>query len=342
MNGLLIGMAAAMAAPQPSDLKTFQDWTIGCDNGRACQAVGLVPASDDSWDEHATTAVITREAGANDAPQIFISAGPKPYASATIDGQRFALKPERPGVDSGAYRPTDPARFLAAFLKGKQAELTDTSGKTEDHVSAAGLTAAMLYMDEQQKRAGTQTAIVRKGPRPASSMPPAPPLPMVRATLPRGAKALAISAAETARIDKESGCSDGRIDEEKPRTEIVAIDASHSLILIDCGHGAYNFSTVPYIAARANGRTRIALAQFDSMPGWGVDNDTPELVNAIWEPKTGELSHYAKGRGLGDCGSGQTFVWDGTRFRLIKQIEMGECRGSIDWIPTWRAKAVAR
>lgn len=29
--------------PKPGELKTFGDWTIGCDNGLACQANALVP-----------------------------------------------------------------------------------------------------------------------------------------------------------------------------------------------------------------------------------------------------------------------------------------------------------
>ena len=49
-----------------------------------------------------------------------------------------------------------------------------------------------------------------------------------------------------------------------------------------------------------------------------------------------------KGRGLGDCGTRRTYVWDGARFRLTFQAQMDECRGSIDWIPTWRARAVRR
>jgi hypothetical protein len=47
---------------------------------------------------------------------------------------------------------------------------------------------------------------------------------------------------------------------------------------------------------------------------------------------------FAKGRGIGDCGVGDDYVWDGDRFRLAEQIAMGECRGSVDYITTWRAR----
>jgi hypothetical protein len=69
----------------------------------------------------------------------------------------------------------------------------------------------------------------------------------------------------------------------------------------------------------------------------GEGND-PDLTNGGWDAKTRTLSSYAKGRGIGDCGVSQTYAWDGTRFRLIDQNVMGECRGSIDYITVWTAR----
>ena len=51
-------------------------------------------------------------------------------------------------------------------------------------------------------------------------------------------------------------------------------------------------------------------------------------------PNGGVLQEYSKGRGLGDCGTRADYGWDGARFRLVHQEEMGECRGSIHYIPT--------
>jgi hypothetical protein len=60
-----------------------------------------------------------------------------------------------------------------------------------------------------------------------------------------------------------------------------------------------------------------------------------QLVNSGFGE--GRLTSYSKGRGIGDCGIAQDFVWDGTRFRLIEQSEMTECRGSTRMVTTWRA-----
>ena len=109
-------------------------------------------------------------------------------------------------------------------------------------------------------------------------------------------------------------------------------------MLIPCGAGAYNYSSVPYVVTGG----KAVLAAFDAVPGWGGEGGPPMLVNAGFDAKTGELGSYAKGRGIGDCGSAETYVWDGTRFRLTEARAMGECRGSINWLTVWRAKAVPR
>ena len=63
---------------------------------------------------------------------------------------------------------------------------------------------------------------------------------------------------------------------------------------------------------------------------------------AYWDEGTRRLASFFKGRGLGDCGAGQEWAWDGEMFRLIHAEAMGECRGSTDYITIWRAQAVGR
>jgi hypothetical protein len=70
-----------------------------------------------------------------------------------------------------------------------------------------------------------------------------------------------------------------------------------------------------------------------------MNGDAADLTNGGWDPKTRLLGSYEKGRGLGDCGSAESYAWDGRRFRLIEATTMGECRGSHDWITVWTARA---
>ena len=78
---------------------------------------------------------------------------------------------------------------------------------------------------------------------------------------------------------------------------------------------------------------------FDSPPSDG-DEGAPAGVfyNISWETGAGELQAMMKGRGVGDCGDRQIYVWDGSRFRLAQRWDMTECRGSREWILTWQAE----
>lgn len=83
----------------------------------------------------------------------------------------------------------------------------------------------------------------------------------------------------------------------------------------------------------------MTRARFDAPTGMDGETvtDAPYLVNACYDQGTRRLATFAKRRGLGDCGVTQQFTWDGSYFRLVEQTEMGECRGSVDYITTWRA-----
>ncbi len=64
------------------------------------------------------------------------------------------------------------------------------------------------------------------------------------------------------------------------------------------------------------------------------------LVNAGFTPDRSRLESFAKGRGIGDCGGSEAYVWDGARFRLVEASAMGECRGAWRWITTWSAQVI--
>lgn len=77
----------------------------------------------------------------------------------------------------------------------------------------------------------------------------------------------------------------------------------------------------------------------DYMPDT-VTRDAAVLVNASYDSKTGLLSHYNKGRGIGDCGDNAQWVWDGQEFRLVEAQAMDECRGTVDFLTVWRANVL--
>lgn len=335
---LFLALAAAAAvpqpAPQPGPLKTYGDWTVGCDNGRACQAVALVPGASDR--AAYLLLVIERDGAPAAAPSLRVPLDAVPRGATVtlrIDGAAVAQLVS-PGGDGGLVLPFD-RKLYAALGQGKRVTLDNAAGKTLRSASLTGAAAALLYIDDQQHRLGTRDALIRTGPGPSNSTAGPPPLPVI-VQPPAGTKAprtLSVKDAtrligpDNARCDNASG---------PVQPEAVRLDAVHSLVLVShpCGNGAYNAFTSAFVLGEKSSPTP---AQFDAPIGMaqGLGNI---LTNARWDPSTRRLTERVKGRGLGDCGSASDFAWDGTRFRLARQTAMGECRGSIDYITTWRAR----
>jgi hypothetical protein len=326
---LALAAAAILAVPQPGELRTFRDWTVGCDNGRLCQAVGLMPADD----PEAATMAVKRGPEAGAAPEIWITSREHRPVAVRVDGRLFPVAAD--AGDEATYRPRAPAAFLQALIAGRRAELVDVGGRRLAALSTAGASAALLHVDEAQRRVGTVTALVRRGPRRASTLPRPPALPVVTRAPPSRKAPARLSAAQLRKARGGNACESGQ--EEQP-PEFHRLDARHTLALVPlaCASGAYNAVAVALVIPD---RAAPRPAPFDYSLGGTIEaGDEHLVVGADWDPATRRLSTFHKGRGLGDCGTGQEWVWDGARFRLVFEEAMGECRGSVDYITTWRAR----
>jgi Protein of unknown function (DUF1176) len=331
---IILALLAAAAAPQPTELRIFQDWTVGCDNGRACQAVALVP---EQWPDDALTMSVRRGSATTDSPVLAFDLGSDSNpAWLSAGGRRLPVRLVGAEGLTGVA-PADVPALIAALRSAGSLEVRAADGKSLGTVSLKGASAALLYMDEQQRRVGTATALVRPGTRPAAAAVP-PPLPVVVAPQISRARPQALSAAALRALRAKHGCA---IDEVggPDEVETAALSGSETLLLLACGSGAYNVSHVPFIVRRGG---RAELAPFDHRPGWWAEEGKPMLINAGWDKERGLLVSFAKGRGLGDCGTTSEYAWDGRAFRLVEQAEMDECRGSRDYITTWRARVVRR
>ena len=334
-------LAAAVATlPKPGELKSFEDWAVGCDNGRACTAVSLMEMESG---ENQLTVQILRGPGRNDVAKLRIAnvenRQPGSDVSFILDGTTQIATAQMPGDDAALEIALD-AKAVTALKNGKALDLRDACGASLGSTSLQGMAAALLYIDDRQLRAKSVTALVANGPSPANAVPLPPPLPAIAAATIGKADTLKLSAQDMARIHARTSCDaeDGSIEAR----EAFRIDRKTWLALVPCGAGAYNYVTVPVLISSTASIRKMKVAEFDFAPGFSENGGPPLLVNAGWDAATGHLSSYAKGRGLGDCGSAEDYVWDGKRFRLISKVAMEECRGVIDWIPVWQAKVVKR
>lgn len=315
------------ATPHPGEQKTFGDWTVACDNTHRCTMASLGP---DGGDFPTITVQIARNAGPDGGYEIALGAinnDTPPAATLVVGTRRFTIAG---GGLSGAAA----AALVAAIVNAPALQVRDAKDRPLADVSLKGIAAALRYVDALQGRADTVTAAVARGARPADAVPAALPAPHV-AAIAFTANAAELSAEQIAQMRRIAAC-EGTVAQSDPTTQGTADGTT--LVLLPCSTGAYN--QIDALFTFRNGQ--IAPAQLDAPAGFdatGADSQTPvrSVVNGTFDG--GALTSYAKGRGLGDCGVTQRFVWDGRRLRLIEQRAMGECRGNPDYLTVWRAAA---
>lgn len=346
MIELLFALAAASqspasanpepATPEPGTVRLFGDWAVGCDNGWACEAISL-PTED--WEiGNGYSITIRRAGGADGYHRIGIRAFEDESPSTVtllIDGEYAGTATRGEGDELFHFDPDQSQRIVGLMARGGDAELRDADGGMIERVSLDGSYAALLFIEDRQQRAGTVAASAAVGDEPASQIPAPPAIPTIRAV------PIADRAGETAtplpddqanRLHEAREC-DG-FDDRLRRNEAVVLSDARDLILISCSSGAYNFSDIAYVRDTDGA---VTPARFDRVFAWGENREIPLLVNVYWDAEANELSTYAKGRGIGDCGTAERFVWDGRMFRLIERREMNVCRGSPHWITVYRA-----
>jgi hypothetical protein len=326
---LLALLLAAPTSPDGSE-KLFSDWVVACDNLHGCEMTSLWPGDEavpEGGSGYDAGMSVMRDAGPAGSFTVEVSPAGKLSGKATLKIDGTAIASVVATGDGATFKGADAARIAAAMPNGKTLELTGGDGKVAARISLAGSSASLRFIDADQGRAGTVTAVVAKGAKPASAVPAAKAPEHIAALRPSGI-ATSVSKAMRASLEKQSDC-DGLYDgaESVPEVETFALGGGKTLALLPCGAGAYNFSTVAFVLAGG----KAVRATFD-------DGNDGMLVNAGFEK--GTLSTYNKGRGVGDCGESATYVWDGKRFRLTEAREMSECRGSNNWLATYRATPV--
>lgn len=327
-------LAAAAAGAQIADIKTFKDWVVGCDNGRLCQASAMMPESDTG-----VTLTVRRAPEPAAVPEVWLRPWEGEAADLAADGKRLDLhltKVEKDYNEAFLVAPGDAVRLLGALRAAKSVAVLDASGKPIGSVLVDGATAALLYMDEQQRRLGTQRALVRRGSKPDTSVPPPPVLPVVTAVRGSPKPPARLSPAFIAKVRKDNDCAD---ETDPGYVHHARLDATHSYasITLICQSGAYNLISEDFIIADG-AAPRPAKFDDDSSHQEGDMSH----YNLSWDAKARRLHAGFKGRGIGDCGGRQIYAWDGRQFRLVAVSGMNDCRGVIDFISLWRARVVER
>ena len=187
---------------------------------------------------------------------------------------------------------------------------TDTDGNRQRAVfSLAGLTASLIWIDEQQNRLGAERVAEAPpvGLRPAGSPD--------EEGVPEALMAHRMTDTDCLPMDDIVTAAD---------IEKGLIDNAYPIYFIPCWAGAYNFSWKAYVERFEGEYAEMAFPEFSPTDGWTA---TSQLVNYSWDPETLRVSTYNKGRGLGDCGTSGLWQWSGFGFRLLEFRAKPDCDG---------------
>ncbi|MBM3071331.1 DUF1176 domain-containing protein [Enterobacter sp. RHBSTW-00994] len=319
--------------------QSFSDWQVTCNNQNFCVARN-------TGEHHGLVMTLSRSAGAKADATLRIDLGglssppvkePDIAPRLLLDNVPLKLNPPHWHLTPW-HLITNDATTITAFLKTIQEGKALVLRNGQQVISLDGLKAALLFIDAQQKRVGSETAWIKKGDEPPLSVPPAPALKEVTQ---KDSPPVPLSHEElndlldygTWRMNS-SQCS---LDPNRREVRVTALTDDKALLMISCEAGAYNTVDLAWLVSRkkpfAARSVRLRLPFTPSS-----DSSEMELMNARFDEKTRELSTLALGRGIADCGIQTRWRFDGQRFRLVRYAEEPSCdnwHGPDAWPTLW-------
>ncbi|MBC2886008.1 DUF1176 domain-containing protein [Ochrobactrum sp. CM-21-5] len=225
-------------------------------------------------------------------------------------------------------------KLIDAMKNGRKLEL-EFGGKPFTY-SLSGFVGGLIYLDEQQSRAGTVDALQARGDKAAPSPPEVRLIDSVEQIPAEIRKDFSEEAAICGGASASSFRNAGGFE--------TRIGDGLDLIGLPCGSpGAYN---QPYTFYSRYENRIVPI----SLPTLADDGPTvtDTAWNIDWIQKTKTLTAFFKGRGLGDCGKYD--VWKATdngegrvRFVLVEERAKGDCDGNYaggpeKWPTNWPIK----
>lgn len=345
---------AAATTVVKSESRTFRDWYAVCDNGNLCSAY---TGGSTGW------ILVQMEPGPEGQPTVRVGMWPdggdalKTPVTLIIDGRRHATTAGPEDTSSAILPGAEAVAVISELAAGRAVSLS--SGDETIDLPVAGVSASLLWFDERQGRLGTETALIRKGSGPSSTVPAAPDLPAIAAAQavsqtgfdtpldPLNADENTASAVPSAALEALPAvkqCREGTAFNANIQKAVTAsrLNATTELWGIPCESGAYNISYAYYLTGSQGAGPR--LANFPGVDGpsfpTGEDGDNGWLTNPVYDPATRTLTAFAKARGLGDCGVAQSWTWTGQAFVLNREQVMSDCWGMVSdfWPTTFRSR----
>ncbi|HWU63000.1 MAG TPA: DUF1176 domain-containing protein [Ensifer sp.] len=344
--GILIGAALAVApfsSASAGAYKSFGKWEVSCTNGRNCELRFF-----DTDNKAGASAFLTRDIGPGTPTALAIGLPGDVFGEAakdltiaiSIDGAaEQSFGPEKLTYDgnASAWRlagdiATD--GLIEALRKGKVIAVTAHAGgqTAKASIPLDGMAASLLFLDDTQNRVGHTDALVSKGDKPPTALPPVTDI-RTFADVPSAIRAnFTNEDATCGGVDESTLSALGGFTRRYAETE--------ALYVVPCGApGAYNVPFVAYYQLES----MLEQVQFPVMAKEGPSVATTGY-NLDYDEKNDTMASFFKGRGLGDCGS--FYKWKiseggaGRALILVKQTDKDDCDGKYgdgpeSWAQAW-------
>ena len=332
------GLPAPLAWAAPAQ-QSFSDWQVTCNNQNFCVARN-------TGEHRGLVMTLSRSAGAKTDASLRIDLGglsappvkePDVAPRLLLDNVPLKLNSQR-WLLTPWHLKTDDTGTITTFLKTIQEGQAITLRGGKQTISLVGLKAALLFIDAQQKRVGSETAWIRKGDGPPLSVPPAPPLKKVAVVNPTPTPLTHSELNDLLdygawRMNR-SQCS---LDPNRREVRVTALTDDKALMIISCEAGAYNTVDLAWLVSRKKPFSARSVRLHLPFTPSSQTSDM-ELMNASFDEKNRELTTLALGRGIGDCGIQTRWRFNGQRFRLVRYAEEPSCdnwNGPDAWPTLW-------
>jgi hypothetical protein len=179
--------------------------------------------------------------------------------------------------------------------------------------SLAGLTASLVWIDEQQKRLGSERV---------ASAPP-------YGLSPTGGEQTQTPQVPIALLDRMAADPDCQPFENLANGRDIytgKLDEGHTVYVLPCWSAAYNFGWKVFVG-QLNSFDPVYFADFDGTLGWV---GTATLINVSYDDNNKELRSLSKGRGIGDCGSAGRWRWKDYAFQMVEFRAKDACDEQLD------------
>jgi len=320
---LLVSTAAALA----DEGKEFRDWHASCVPDAGCIAETGGPSTRLGFD---------RAQGEDGFYIRFDFSDPLPDPDRPlalfVDGEKSVLAAHIGWVLTGAagrsFVTGDTAmraRLTEALLKGSQliVEYIDVTGEPRRQLfSLSGLAASLLWIEDRMGLVGAERVAVAptglEEARPGGTSDKAKEASIEASGVPEAVRNLHIAGSACEAPDTE-------LMQDIP-VAIAKVSDTAIVYAIPCTVGAYNITYRLYLreTGEIGGARTLYFPEWSKAYGW---SGTDLLFNVSLDGP--HLSAFAKGRGLGDCGTSADFTFLDYGYRLDRYTAEEDCNGRL-------------